>query len=105
MRYEVGEIVKYEVLETETFIKWLTSLKDKITRVRIGKRIARIKYGNFGDTKVLDNGVSEIRLKFGAGYRVYYTQKEKVIIILLCGGDKSTQKQDIERAKQMAMEV
>ena len=101
----MGEIVKYEVLETETFIRWLTSLKDKITRVRIGKRLARIKYGNFGDTKVLGNGVSEIRLKFGAGYRVYYTQKEKVVIILLCGGDKSTQKQDIERAKQMAMEV
>jgi putative addiction module killer protein len=96
---------QYQILETETYTTWFASLKDKITKVRIGKRIDKIRHGNLGDVKNLGDGVSELRCQFGAGYRIYFTQKERMIIILLCAGDKSTQSKDIEKAKQIASEV
>ena len=101
----MGENFKYKVVETETFSKWFASLKDEKTKARIDKRIYRMRYGNFGDTKALNNEVFELRIQFGPGYRIYYTQRERIIVILLCAGDKSTQSKDIEKAKKMASEV
>lgn len=94
-----------EVLRTAEFIDWLTALRDVQARARIAKRIDRIAQGNFGDAKPVGDGVSELRFTFGPGYRVYYTRRGDVVVILLCGGDKGSQGRDIERAKAMAKEV
>ena len=96
---------KLEVRCTAEFLDWLTDLRDVQARARIAKRIDRVALGNFGDTKPVGDGVSELRFTFGPGYRVYYTRRGDVVIILLCGGDKATQDRDIERAKAMAKEV
>jgi putative addiction module killer protein len=77
---------------------WLDSL-DRMTRARIEARLKRIAFGNFGDTKSVGAGVSELRLLFGSGYRVYFAQHGDAIVVLLCGGDKSSQDKDIEKAK------
>jgi len=98
-------IVEYQIFETEVYSKWFASMKDEKLKARIDKRIERIKYGNFGDTKTLGDGISELRLHFGSGYRIYYMQQIQTIVILLCAGDKSTQKNDIKKAKQLASEV
>ncbi|WP_062346028.1 type II toxin-antitoxin system RelE/ParE family toxin [Novosphingobium sp. CCH12-A3] len=94
-----------EVLRTAEFIDWLTALRDAQARARIAKRIDRIAQGNFGDAKSVGDGVSELRFTFGPGYRVYYTRRGDVVVILLCGGDKGSQERDIDRAKAMAKEV
>ncbi|CDO38849.1 MULTISPECIES: type II toxin-antitoxin system RelE/ParE family toxin [Novosphingobium] len=94
-----------EVLRTAEFIDWLTALRDVQARARIAKRIDRIAQGNFGDAKSVGDGVSELRFTFGPGYRVYYTRRGDVVVILLCGGDKGSQERDIDRAKAMAKEV
>ena len=93
------------VLETEYFKKWIRGLKDRVARAIINARIRRISAGNFGDVKPVGDGVSELRIDYGSGYRVYFTRRGQEIIILLCGGDKSTQGQDIEAAKRTAKEV
>lgn len=80
--------------------EWIDSLKDKSTQIRILKRIGRLPYWQYGDCKRLDNELYELRLKFGAGYRVYFSEINNVIILLLCGGDKSTQSRDIKKAKE-----
>ncbi len=74
-------------------------------RARIAKRIDRLAQGNFGDAKSIGNGVSELRFDFGPGYRVYYMMRGQVVVILLCGGDKSSQQRDIERAVALVKEV
>lgn len=79
-------------------IEWLDSLKDKVGRYRIKERLDRIALGNFGDCKSIKGGISELRCDFGPGYRVYFAEHDKKIILLLCGGDKSTQKTDIKKA-------
>jgi len=94
----------YELRETKIFSKWLLKLKDIKGKVAIIRRIKRLSTGNFGDHKTIGDGVSELRITVGPGYRVYYTQQESEIIILLVGGDKSTQSKDIEKAKKMAKE-
>ena len=94
-----------EVRRTAEFIDWLLELRDVAARVRIAKRIDRIAQGNFGDAKSVGDGVSELRFTFGPGYRVYYTRHGDVVVILLCGGDKASQGEDIERAKTMAQEI
>ncbi len=94
-----------EVRRTAEFIDWLAALRDSLARARIAKRIDRIAGGNFGDTKSVGDGVSELRFTFGPGYRVYYTRRGDVVVILLCGGDKDSQARDIERAKAMAQEI
>jgi len=81
------------------FADWLTGIKDPITRKRILSRIRRLENGNFGDCKFLEKGVSELRLFFGPGYRVYFGKDEEKIVVLLCGGDKTTQDQDIKTAQ------
>jgi len=90
------------ILETENFKNWIRSLKDRIIQAVINARIRRISAGNFGDAKPVGGGVSELRIDYGPGYRVYFTQRKQEIVILLCGGDKSTQNKDIEAAKRMA---
>ena len=92
------------IKETKIFSKWLLKLKDIRGKVAIFRRIKRVKEGNFGDHKSVGDGVSELRITIGAGYRVYYTKKGEEIIILLVGGDKSTQSKDIEKAKKLAKE-
>ena len=95
----------YEVRQTKIFSKWLSKLRDAVAKVAIAKRIVRLKDGNFGDSKSVGGGVFELRIDVGKGYRVYFTNKDDKIVILLVGGDKSTQDEDIKAAKKMAEEV
>jgi putative addiction module killer protein len=95
----------YDVRRTGEFVDWLTDLKDVQARARIAKRLDRIADGNLGDAKSVGGGVSELRFAFGPGYRVYFTLRGQVVIILLCGGDKQTQSRDIERAIVIAKEL
>ena len=89
------------LIEDDSFIEWFTSLKDTKTKLVITKNISKLRMG-IGDTKVVGGGVSELRIHYGAGYRVYYMVKNNEIIILLCGGDKGSQDKDIEKAKNIA---
>jgi putative addiction module killer protein len=89
-----------EILRSQAFADWLNGLRDNQARLRINARILRMEGGNMGDTAPVGEGISELRIHYGPGYRVYFVQRGSVI--LLCGGDKSTQRADIGRAKQMA---
>lgn len=80
-------------------------LRDHIAKARVLVRIRAAEQGNFGDWKPVGDGISEMRIKVGPGYRVYFARRDKVLYLLLCGGDKSTQKQDIKRAKAMLKEI
>ncbi len=95
------KIVKiYQTLTgKEPFTEWLTSFKDNNTKRRIISRVDRLKSGCSGDYKFLGNDIYELRLDFGAGYRIYYGEVDKIILLLLCGGDKSSQIKDIKKAK------
>lgn len=92
-----------EVIKSSQFGAWLDAV-DSNVRVRVLARLSRVELGNFGDHCAVGEGVSELRLFFGAGYRIYYTQKGNQLVILLCAGDKSTQAKDIQLAKQIALE-
>jgi putative addiction module killer protein len=94
-----------EVLTTPRFRKWLEELPDRRARARIQTRIVRIGLGNLGDVKALGDGVGELRVDYGPGYRVYYARRGDTVVILLCGGDKRTQASDIALAKVMAKEI
>ncbi len=91
-----------EIRETLEYSHWMTALRDRQARARILVRITRLAQGNPGDVKPVGNGVSELRLTYGPGYRVYYLQRNEELIILLAGGDKSTQKKDIKTAHKLA---
>ena len=95
-------IMKYEIEKTETFDKWLKTLKDRKAVLAITQRLNRAALGNFGDIKALGDGVYEMRFFLGPGYRLYYTIRNDVIILLLLGGDKSSQEKDIYMAKKIA---
>ncbi len=95
----------FKVRRTAEFIAWLTELRDVQARARIAKRLDRIADRNFGHAKPVGDGVNELRFKFGPGYRVYYTLRSNVVVILLCGGHKGSQSRDIERAVALAKEV
>ena len=88
----------------EPFSEWLYNLKDGLYRQRILSRIRRLEQGNFGDCEQIGEGLSELRLFFGPGYRVYFGREADSIVLLLCGGDKSSQKKDIKRAKTIWQE-
>jgi putative addiction module killer protein len=90
---------------TDVFIKWLKNLNDSNARFRIYQRIERLDDGNPGDVKLIGEGCSEMRIDYGPGYRVYYKDTGKEIIVLLCGGDKSNQTKTIETAKKLAKEI
>lgn len=92
-------------LRTNEFDEWLAHLKDKIGKARIIQRLDAAVAGNFGDCEPVGEGVSEMRIHAGPGYRVYYTRRGEVVYILLAGGTKSTQKRDIKRAIAMAREL
>lgn len=94
-----------QVEVTDDFDKWLKGLRDLQARTRIFERIRRLRDGNPGDVKPVGKGVSEMRISYGPGYRLYYTQRGKAFVLLLCGGDKSTQKADIARAIAMVKEM
>ena len=83
----------------EPFTEWLKSLRDRTTRKRIQARIDRIESGNLGDHKSVGDGIFELRSQFGPGYRIYFGEVDNTIILLLCGGDKSSQGRDVEQAK------
>ncbi len=91
-----------EVRQTEEFSGWLHGLKDANAIARIVARIRRMELGNPGDAKSVGKGVMEMRIAYGPGYRVYYAHRGVAIVILLCGGDKCTQRQDIKRAQALA---
>lgn len=94
------KILFFEINGKAPVKEWLNSFKDGKTKARIIDRIRRLLIGNYGDYKRIDNGLSELRLKFGSGYRIYFSEIDNVIILLLCGGDKSTQSRDIKKAKE-----
>ncbi|MDR1691320.1 MAG: type II toxin-antitoxin system RelE/ParE family toxin [Rickettsiales bacterium] len=94
-----------EILTTEAFDDWIAKLKDTVLKAKILGRLNRIALGNFGDHKSVGEGVLELRFTYASGYRIYYTKQGNKIVILLCGGDKSTQTKDIKRAKELASEV
>jgi putative addiction module killer protein len=94
-----------EVRQTDTFTSWLRALKDANAVARIAARIRRLEFGNLGDVKPVGEGVSELRIDYGPGYRIYFIQQGNTVVILLCGGDKRTQNKDIRAAKRMAKEV
>jgi putative addiction module killer protein len=94
-----------EIRATETFSCWLTALRDDRARARIAARIQRLAFGNPGDVKPVGEGISELRIDVGAGYRIYFVQRGTMLIVLLCGGDKATQNKDIAAAKRLAKEI
>lgn len=101
MEAQPREVILYVTEDDDCpFERWLESLRDRQARARIKKRLDRIGLGNLGDFKPVGAGVLELRVDYGPGYRIYFAQSGAAIILLLCGGDKSTQDQDILRAKQ-----
>ncbi len=94
-----------EVRQTVVFQVWLEGLRDDDARVRIVARLDRLARGNAGDVKSVGGGVSELRIDYGPGYRLYFTRRGQTLVILLCGGDKRTQPRDIKRAQKMAQEL
>ncbi|NWJ25257.1 type II toxin-antitoxin system RelE/ParE family toxin [Rhizobium sp. RM] len=94
-----------EVRQTVVFSDWLSTLRDRNAAARIAIRIRRLELGNPGDIKAVGEGVSEMRIDYGPGYRLYLTYTGRTLVILLCGGDKSSQSRDIAQAKKMAKEI
>ena len=90
------------VEETETYREWINALKDRVGRARVQVRVDRLVHGNPGKHRDLTDGVSELKIDVGPGYRVYYTQRGRRFLLLLVGGDKSTQQKDIEMAISLA---
>ena len=97
--------MEFKISSTAVFSKWLKSIKDKRTQDRLTLRISNMRFGHFGDTKTVSNNLFELRFFFGAGIRIYYTVCNGQIILLLNGGDKSTQSKDIKKAQNMLEEL
>lgn len=93
------------ILQTELFRDWLASLRDRKARLRIADRLKRLAAGNLGDTKPVGDGIQELRIWYGPGYRIYYIWRGDVLILLLNGGDKDSQRRDIALAKRLAKEA
>jgi putative addiction module killer protein len=94
-----------QIQQTLAYAKWFTGLRDRVARARIDIRIRRLSLGNAGDAKPVGDGVSELRVDHGPGYRVYFIRRGEVVIVLLAGGDKSTQDEDIRNAKALARDL
>lgn len=94
----------FTLIASGKFEKWFGGLKDRRASARIRQRLARMEQGHVGDVKPVGEGVSEMRINYGPGYRVYFTRSGAIVILLLCGGDKGTQSRDIEEAKRIARE-
>ena len=94
-----------EVRTTDTFRRWFKRLRDRKAKARIQARIDRVQMGHFGDIAPVGEGVSELRIFYGPGYRVYFVQRGEVVVILLSGGDKGSQNADIAKAKEIAKQL
>jgi putative addiction module killer protein len=92
-----------EVIKSDQFLSWFDALRDRRAQARINARILRLAQGNAGDVRPIGSGVSEMRIDYGPGYRVYYIQQGSMIAVLLCGGDKSSQDKDIRNAIDLAV--
>jgi putative addiction module killer protein len=92
----------FKIFRTEEFAKWQSGLRDMRAQERIAQRLVRVEFGNLGDTKPVSGKVHEMRIDYGPGYRLYFLQQQDSIVLLLCGGDKASQKRDIKRAIAMA---
>lgn len=97
--------MSYEITSTASFDKWFKGLRDRTTRNKVLARIDRVQNGNFGDFKPLGDNLFELRFFFGGGLRIYYTVRNRQLVLLLTGGSKSSQSRDIERARQMIQEL
>jgi putative addiction module killer protein len=95
----------FTVLQTEEFVAWLDGLKDKRAQVRIAARLRQVESGNLGDWQSIEGEVSELRVHYGPGYRLYFARRGRIIVVILNAGDKSTQKRDIRRALKLAAEL
>lgn len=95
----------FELKQTETFRKWRTGLRDERARALIASRLDRLAYGHAGDASPVGEGISELRIHYGPGYRVYFQKRGKTLILLLCGGDKGSQAKDIKLAKRLLREL
>ena len=93
-----------EIVESATFKRWVRSLQDRRSVARINTRLRNVSLGNFGDIRPIGNGISEMRIHYGPGYRLYFMRRGTTIVVLLCGGDKASQQRDIERAKRLALD-
>ena len=100
-----NDYMRYDVVKGDEFLRWLNRLRDRRAQANILVRLDRVQEGNFGDHRSVGRGVSELRVNIGQGYRIYYTIRQQRVVILLCGGDKSSQQSDINRAQQMASEI
>ncbi len=94
-----------EIRQTDEYSRWFNGLRDRQARARINVRIRRLSLGNPGDAEPVGEGVSELRINYGPGYRVYYVQRGQMLVILLAGGEKHTQDRDIKRALELAREL
>jgi putative addiction module killer protein len=101
----VIQLQMIEIRETEEYAEWFRSLRDRMARARIDIRIRRLSLGNPGDVKPVGEGVSELRIDHGPGYRVYFLQRGSTIVVLLAGGDKRTQERDIKLALALAKQL
>jgi putative addiction module killer protein len=95
----------YQLQRTDVFDEWLLGMRDMRAKARILVRLESARLGNLGDVRSVGGGISEMRVDVGAGYRMYFTRRQRIVLILLCGGDKSTQARDIARAKRIAHEI
>jgi len=95
----------YKVIRLEEFSEWLNNLRDKTTRIRLSRRLEKAQKGNLGDVKPVGNGVYEMREFFGTGWRMYYVISGKTLIIMLGGGDKSSQSKDVKNAIELAQRL
>jgi putative addiction module killer protein len=95
----------YQLQQTDVFERWLAGLDDRKAKARILARLDAARLGNLGDCKAIGGALRELRVHTGPGYRLYFTQRQNVVILLLCGGSKSTQARDIERAKRLLKDI
>ena len=94
-----------EIRQTDEYAEWFKSLRDRQARARVNTRIRRLSLGNTGDVQPVGEGVSELRIDYGPGYRVYFVQRGETLVVLLAGGDKRTQNRDIRKALELAREL